>query len=99
MQYVNNGNDSDHTGQQQHHWHYDEATAIQSLVLMSMFSDAVSQEIYDADLAGTQYSIGSSADGLVLCCGSYSDRLPDLALEIMKNYFWTASSSMMDMKE
>ena len=28
VQYVNNGNDSDHTGQQQHHWHYDEATAI-----------------------------------------------------------------------
>ena len=59
----------------------------------------MSQEMYDADLAGTQYSIGSSADGLVLRRGGYSDHLPDLALEIMKNCFWTASSSMIDMKE
>lgn len=94
----NSVNGDDNAGQQQQQWQYDKTATIHSLMLTSMCTKAMSQEMYDADIAGAHWSLSTSEEGLVLHCGCYSDRLPDLALEVLKNYLLMTSSSKIESK-
>ena len=55
-------------------------------MLSGLFSQALKQETYDADLAGLGWSLSTSSAGITLRCSGYSDRLPDLALRVLKDY-------------
>ena len=48
-----------------------------------MFTDALSQETYDADLSGLYWSLNKSSYGLQLDCYGYSERLSIFAYDIL----------------
>jgi len=63
---------------------YNTKTSLQSEFLKSIFADALAIETYDAYLAGLGWSLSKSSAGFTLTCHGYSDRLPDLALKLLK---------------
>jgi len=67
-------------------WHHDVDASIRSLILTGVFSDAMAQETYDADLAGLHWSLSKSSSGILLSCFGYSDRLPDLAVQLLQDF-------------
>ena len=67
-------------------WDYDSATAMKSSFLTGIFSDAMAQETYDAHIAGLDWSLSKSSSGFTLSCYGYSDRLSDLALNLLTQF-------------
>jgi len=65
-------------------WEYDTETSLQSEFLKSIFADALAIDTYDAYLAGLGWSLSKTSSGFTLTCHGYSDRLPDLALKLLK---------------
>lgn len=75
-------------------WKHDVHASIHSSILSGLFSQALKQETYDADLAGLSWSLSTSAAGVTLRCGGYSDRLPDLALKVLKDFLMPEKSEV-----
>jgi len=67
-------------------WVYDSKSALLSSFLAGMFNEAMAQETYDADLAGLHWSVSIGSTGIKLTCLGFSDRLPDLALQILADF-------------
>lgn len=67
-------------------WKYDEHSALCSSLLMNMFSDGLAQATYDASLAGLSWSATKSVSGFSVACIGYSDRLPELALLVIRAF-------------
>ena len=67
-------------------WDYDSSTAMQSNFITNIFADALAQETYDSYLAGLGWSLSKSSSGFTLSFSGYSDRLPDLALQLLKDF-------------
>ncbi|KAL7495859.1 hypothetical protein ACHAWT_005098 [Skeletonema menzelii] len=65
-------------------WEYDTKTSLTSELLKSIFADALAIDTYDAYLAGLGWSLSKTSSGFTLTCHGYSDRLPDLALKLLK---------------
>lgn len=65
-------------------WEYDTKTSLQSELVKSIFADALAIDTYDAYLAGLGWSLSKTSSGFTLSCHGYSDRLPDLALKLLK---------------
>uniref|UniRef100_A0A7S4QE70 Peptidase M16 N-terminal domain-containing protein n=1 Tax=Ditylum brightwellii TaxID=49249 RepID=A0A7S4QE70_9STRA len=80
-------------------WAYNVDTAMQSQILTGVFSDALAQETYDASLAGLHWSLYKSSAGIVLNCSGYSDRLPDLAIQLLKDFFMVGEENKDNDKE
>jgi insulysin len=59
---------------------------VHSTILSAIFSEAIAQEIYDADLAGLYASLSLSTSGIHINCSGFSDRLGDLALKILNEF-------------
>jgi insulysin len=59
---------------------------VHSTILSAIFSEAIAQEIYDADLAGSHASLSLSTSGIHINCSGFSDRLGDLALKILNEF-------------
>lgn len=72
-------------------WDYDIETNMRSLLLTGVFSDALAQDTYDANLAGLYWSLSKSPSGITLSCSGYSDRLPDLALKLLRDFLLPGS--------
>jgi insulysin len=68
-------------------WEYSASASVHSALLSSIFSDALAQETYDADLAGLHWSLSLSSDGIRIAVSGFSDRLPDLAQQILTDFF------------
>jgi insulysin len=68
-------------------WVYDERSSLLSSLLAGVFNEAMAQETYDADLAGSHWSLSITSTGLKLSCFGFSDRLPDLALKVLDDFF------------
>ena len=68
-------------------WTFDTTKSIESTMLSSLYSQAMAQETYDASLAGLGWSLSTSSSGISVSCSGYSDRLPDLALKVLKEFF------------
>lgn len=75
-------------------WQHDVDASIHSSILSGLFSQALKQETYDADLAGLSWSLSTSSSGVTLRCGGYSDRLPDLALKVLKDFLMPEQSEV-----
>jgi secreted Zn-dependent insulinase-like peptidase len=67
-------------------WQHDVDASIHSSMLSGLFSQALMQETYDAQLAGLSWSFSTGSSGITLCCAGYSDRLPDLALKVLSAF-------------
>ena len=67
-------------------WDYDSSTAMKSNFITNIFADSLAQETYDSYLAGLGWSLSKSSSGFTLSCSGYSDRLPDLALQLLKDF-------------
>lgn len=78
----------EHTKDDKGKWYYDSEASIRSMLLMSVFSDALAQETYDASLAGLNWSFSKSSSGITLACGGYSERIPELALKLLRDFFY-----------
>jgi insulysin len=76
-------NAATHNSKSSDGWQYDPKASLQSSILSGLFSEAMAQETYDADLAGLYWSLTLGGSGIRLHCSGFSDRLPDLALKIM----------------
>jgi len=63
------------------------SSSIKSAMVTGIFSEALAQETYDADLAGLYWSLSASSSGIQLSCSGYSDRLPDLALKLLQDFY------------
>ncbi len=74
IQHVSSGKSS---------WDYNDQAALLSSLLSGVFSEAMAQETYDADLAGLNWSLSLGSAGMKLSCFGFSDRLPDLGLTIL----------------
>ena len=70
-------------------WQYDSVAAVHSSLLDAIFSAALAQETYDATLAGLHWNLSLSTSGIKLNCSGFSDRLPDLALQVLKSFLST----------
>jgi insulysin len=68
-------------------WHYSVEASVQSALLTAIFAEALAQETYDADLAGLNWSLSTSSAGVRISCSGFSDRLPDLALKVLHDFF------------
>jgi insulysin len=75
-------------------WQHDVDATIHSSILSGLFSQALKQETYDADLAGLSWSLSTSSSGIALHCAGYSDRLPDLALKVLKDFLMPEESEV-----
>lgn len=67
-------------------WKFDMSASVHSTLIASIFSEAMAQETYDADLAGLHWSLSLSTSGILLSFGGFSDRLPDLAIQILEDF-------------
>lgn len=68
-------------------WEYDSRHSVHSSLIASMFREALAQETYDADLAGLSWGMSMSSDGVKFVCRGFSDRLADLALRVLREFF------------
>ena len=67
-------------------WIPDSMASVHSTLLSGIFGQALAQETYDADLAGLHWNISMTAAGIHISCSGFSDRLPDLALDIVRQF-------------
>lgn len=67
-------------------WIYDATASVHSTLLSGIFSSAMAQDTYDADLAGLSWSLSLSSAGIHMSCNGFSDRLPDLSLFILRSF-------------
>lgn len=67
-------------------WVSSPASAIHASLLSTCFSQALAQELYDANLAGLHWSISLGEAGITISCSGFSDRLSDLALRVVKSF-------------
>lgn len=67
-------------------WKFDSEASVHSTMLMTIFSQALAQETYDAELAGLYWNLSSSTAGISLTCFGYSDRLSDLAIKLLQDF-------------
>jgi secreted Zn-dependent insulinase-like peptidase len=67
-------------------WVHDTRAAVHSSLISGVFSEALAQETYDAGLAGLHWNLSLSASGICIRCVGFSDRLPDLALQILQAF-------------
>lgn len=68
-------------------WDFDRRSSLLSSLLISVFNDAMAQKTYDASLAGLHWSLSISSSGLKLRSFGFSDRLPNLALQVLDDFF------------
>ncbi|GAX23713.1 hypothetical protein FisN_12Hh290 [Fistulifera solaris] len=67
-------------------WIPSHEAVVHSTILSAIYSEAMAQEIYDADLAGSHASLLLSTSGIHINCSGFSDRLGDLALKILNEF-------------
>jgi insulysin len=67
-------------------WVYDSRSSLLSMLLASIFNEAMAQDTYDASLAGSHWSLSINSSGIKLTCFGFSDRLPDLALKVLGDF-------------
>jgi insulysin len=67
-------------------WQYDCNAAVYSSLLTAIFSEALAQETYDASMAGLNWNLSLSSNGVKLFCSGFSDRLPDLASKVLHEF-------------
>lgn len=67
-------------------WEYEVNSSVHSSMLSGMFSEAMAQDTYDADLAGLHWNLAMTSSGIRLSCNGFSDRLSDLALTILREF-------------
>lgn len=58
--------------------------AIISRLYCDLFSDSITEEIYDAKLAGLEYSIEHGARSITVGLHGYNDKLPNLLEKMMR---------------
>lgn len=68
-------------------WEFSVDSSVHSALLGAIFAEALAQETYDADLAGLHWSVSMGLSGIRIHCSGFSDRLPDLALKVMREFF------------
>ena len=68
-------------------WEKDTSASVHASILSSMYYDAMAVDTYDADLAGLFWSLSCGQLGIKVSCSGFSDRMPDLALTIVKNFY------------
>lgn len=73
--------------QESNKWIYDTDTAMHSSILLNVFSDALAQETYDAEIAGLHWNLSNTPSGLILRCSGYSEHLPKYTLHILSLFF------------
>lgn len=67
-------------------WQHDTEASISSSFVSGIFTEAMAQETYDADLAGLHWSLSLNSAGIHLTCSGFSDRLTDLALKVLQDF-------------
>lgn len=67
-------------------WVHDPNASVLSSLLSGIFSDALAQETYDADLAGLRWNISLGSEGIRFTFGGFSDRLPDLVAKVLSEF-------------
>jgi insulysin len=67
-------------------WQHDVNAFLHSNLLDAMFSEAMAQETYMAELAGLSWSVSSSHSGLKFSFSGFSDRLSDLSAKVLREY-------------
>lgn len=67
-------------------WEFDSRASVHSSLLSAMFSEALAQETYDADLAGLRWQLSLSTAGIRIGCSGFSDRLADLTATILDEF-------------
>jgi insulysin len=67
-------------------WQHDVDAFLHSSLLDAMFSEAMAQETYMAELAGLSWSVSSSQSGLKFSFSGFSDRLSDLSAKVLREY-------------
>ena len=68
-------------------WEKDTSASVHASILSSMYYDAMAVDTYDADLAGLYWSLSCDESGIKASFSGFSDRLPDLALTIVNNFY------------
>ena len=68
-------------------WVKDTAASVHASILASMFYDSQAVNTYDADLAGLYWQLSCTQAGVKVSCSGFSDRLPDLANTILKQFY------------
>ena len=68
-------------------WVFDTDAAIRSALICSSFSEALTQEFYDASVAGIGCSLSKSSSGFTLSCEGYSEHLSELALAVLEKFY------------
>jgi insulysin len=68
-------------------WTPDSEASIHATMLSGIFAEALAQETYDADSAGLHWRLSMTSSGIYISCSGFSDRLPDLALKIVQEFF------------
>lgn len=58
--------------------------AASASLLVKLFNDSMSEELYDAKLAGLYCQLSLSSSSLVLATGGYNDKLPALMVAAVK---------------
>lgn len=75
----------------QNEWTYDTKSSLQSTILINVFTDALAQQFYDAELAGLRWNMRKTSSGLILSFSGYSSannkNLIDFALNIINHFF------------
>jgi insulysin len=74
-------------------WEFSPQASVSSSILSRMFSQAMSQDTYDADLAGLYWGVSLSSSGIRFSYSGFHDRLPDLSLDILRAFASRAPDS------
>jgi secreted Zn-dependent insulinase-like peptidase len=74
-------------------WKFSPQASVSSSILSRMFSQAMSQDTYDADLAGLYWGVSLSSSGMRFSYSGFHDRLPDLSLDILRAFASRAPDS------
>ena len=70
-------------------WSHDPKRVALSTLLASMFNQALAQDTYAASLAGLSWNMSIYAGRIALSSSGFSDRLRDLALEVLRAFLNT----------
>ena len=67
-------------------WEYSLEQSVKSTWLTSIFTRAMAQETYDADLAGLEWYLFDSSSGIQLTVHGYSNKLSQFALDLLRKF-------------
>lgn len=58
--------------------------AVLARLFTELFTDAITEEVYDAELAGLKYSVQYGGDSITIGSVGYNDKLPVLTSKMVK---------------